>query len=93
MPDPNSSRRAKSLRFADIGFVSLFFFLCSLSGFLTVVGNLTGVALRFQHIVPVVENLQGLMTTTLLLFFLGMVPLVPRLLKQQVTAEKNPPSI
>jgi hypothetical protein len=83
---------AKPLRFEDIGFVSLFFFLCSLSGFLTVVGNITGLALRFDHIVPVVANLHGLMTTTLLLFFLGLIPLLPRIFRRPPSGATGHPT-
>lgn len=60
-----------------VGFVSLFFFILAASGFLVVVGNLIGVAAR-SPLVPVVDNLPGLMSTTLVLFALGCLPVFLR---------------
>ncbi len=69
----------RSLGFKDIGFIALFLLVLALSGFLTVLGNLTGVADATYHIIPPVDNLQGLMSTTLILTGLGCIPILFRL--------------
>ncbi len=76
MSDPAARAKPPVL---GVGFLSLFFFILAASGFLVVVGNLTGIAAG-SGLVPAVDNLPGLMSTTLVLFALGCVPVFLRAL-------------
>lgn len=74
MPESAAHEKPPAL---GVGFVSLFFFILAASGFLVVAGNLMGIAAG-SRLVPVVDNPPGLMTTTLILFALGCLPVFLR---------------
>ncbi|MCC5805050.1 MAG: hypothetical protein JJU00_01865 [Opitutales bacterium] len=74
MTNPAAREKPPAL---GVGFVSLFFLILAVSGFLVVVGNLAGIAAG-SRLLPVVDNLPGLMSTTLVLFAAGCLPVFLR---------------
>jgi hypothetical protein len=73
-----SEKTPNTLRWSDFGLISLAIMAFALCGLITALVNLLGLANNSFGMIPRVEDLRGLMTSTLLLTILGMTPVAMR---------------
>jgi len=70
--------------------ITIGLFACGLTGFLTVVANLTGLAARSAGLVPEIADPRPLMSTSLLLLGSGALLVFTRRLFHVLRQRKNP---